>query len=149
MAVLLEEEEGASESRDSTSQEDMRKFAMLINPAAMITFLILYESVAISLDTQIGGRYVGLDILATGFFGGFFGGAGEIGLRIMPMGRGLIGFYIVPRVGGGYPVGFMATGEVGYAWAFKAFALNLGLGAGYSSAVGFLPFGNVALGFAI
>ncbi|MBN2803101.1 MAG: hypothetical protein JXR91_08400 [Deltaproteobacteria bacterium] len=136
-----------SEEREENTyreQKDMRKFALLLNPAALIP---IYGIIGIPLNLQIGKRYLALDIILTGILGDIIGFTGEAGLRILPMGRGLKGFYIVPRVGGGYPVGFMATCEVGYSFMPGNFALNLGAGAGYASEYGFLPFGNVSIGF--
>ncbi len=123
-------------------------YAVLMNPIALASTYPLYGFFMIPLNIQIAGSYVGLDILGTVIVGGFVGGAGEIGLRILPFGKGLRGFYIVPRFGGGYPVGFMVTGETGYAWVIKYFAINLGGGCGWASEVGVLPFGNLSLGIA-
>ena len=74
------------------------------------------------------------------------GGAGEIGLRILPFQKGLRGFYLVPRLGVGYPMGFMVSGEIGYAFMPGHFALNFGGGGGYASNVGAIPFGNLSIG---
>ncbi len=133
-------------------RDRIRRFAVLVNPLALATSLPLYSFVSIPLNLQFGWRYAGLDILLTGIFGEIMGMAGEMGVRLTPQGRGLSGFYIIPRGGilaGDIDTTFFVSMELGYAWIIGAFALNLGAGAGYSSVIGLLPLGNVSFGFAI
>jgi hypothetical protein len=125
--------------------DDVRNFALVWNPAALLIGLFsgLY---GIVFDLQVGGAYVALDLQATVVLGLVTGAQGEIGLRVTPMGRGLHGFYLLPRVGYGI-VEFTAAGEIGYQWFFRHFVLAIGGGVVWSSEVGVLPFGNLAIGF--
>ena len=139
---LLAEEENKKEKKISS-------FAMLLNPLAMASLIPLYGIAVIPLNTQIGWRYAGIDIMLTSIVGNMTGFAGEIGPRFMPFGRGLAGLYLVARIGGSYPLGFMASAEIGYSWVIRHFAINLGIGGGWAGEVGFLPFGNFGIGFAV
>jgi hypothetical protein len=143
MALVKEEE--AREKRKK-SEAEKRRYAVLINPGALIAMPLMYGIWTIPVSFQMGFAYLGFDITVTGFFGELAGGAGEIGLRILPFGKGLKGLYIVPRIGGGYPTGFMVSGELGYAFMPGHFALNIGAGGGWASEVGAFPFGNLSLG---
>lgn len=144
MLIELEKEE-----KDRNERAEIHRFAMLVNPVALAATYPLYGFVGIPLDIQFGWSYIGIDLLGTLIVGAIDGGSGELGLRVMPFGKGLSKLYIVPRIGGGYPVGFMASGEIGYSWILGHFAINLGAGCGWASEVGILPFGNLSLGFAV
>jgi hypothetical protein len=123
--------------------------AVLVNPAALLFGLALGVAVV---EPQIQVRlsdFIGLDlrpVFAT-YYGGWvdsdlWGGGASLGLRIAPGGRGLRGMYLVPRIsllyleassaGSSQSLTDLAPSlEIGYAWIWGAFVLNLGAGAGY------------------
>jgi hypothetical protein len=73
------------------------------------------------------------------------------GFRYSPEGRGLEGFYIVPRVGGGTIGGLAVSGELGYSWFFSGFITNLGAGVLYNDGAkvksGVGPLLNLSIGY--
>ena len=107
-SALLEEE-----LEEEEAEREPTNFALLINPASFATTLPMYGFVGIPINVQIAGSYIGLDLLVTPIFGEINGFAGEIGMRILPFGEGLRSLYIVPRVGGGYPMGSRLSGVHG------------------------------------
>jgi hypothetical protein len=122
---------------------------MLVNPAAMALTKPLYDFFSIPLSIVIANEYLGVDLVGTVLVGSVNGGSGELGLRILPRGSGVSGPYIEPRIGGGYPVGFMAVGEVGWTWTPGHLAITVGAGAGIATEVGFFPYGNIGFGFSL
>jgi hypothetical protein len=137
--------QSASVQTPTPEVDQVRNFALVWNPAALLLGLFtgLY---GIVLDLQVGGAYVALDLQATAVLGLVTGAQGEIGLRVTPMGRGLHGFYLLPRVGYGI-VEFSVTGEIGYQWFIRNFVIGIGGGVAWTSLGGFLPFGNLSIGF--
>lgn len=138
--------EDIARKKEKERRAKHRRFAVMINPGALAILPALYGVWTIPLSFQMGFTHFGFDINVTPYWGEFVGAAGEVGLRILPFGKGLPGLYIVPRIGGGYPMGFMVSGEIGYAFMPGHLALNFGGGGGYASEVGALPFGNVSIG---
>lgn len=132
---------------DADKRDDYPNFALVINPAASILGAI-FDMFIGTINMQIGGRYAGIDVVGSFFVGdNISGGQGEGGLRIMPMGRGLHGFYlVVPRLGGG-SFGFTVMGELGWEWFIRHFVITLGGGGGWGSEIGGLPYGNLSIGF--
>lgn len=128
------------------SRAERRTVAVLVNPAAMIILPALYDVYALPFQLQLAGDYLGIDATLTILFGDLSGAAGEIGLRILPMGNALKGVYISPRAGGGNLWGFLGSTEIGYAFMPGHFALNLGVGPAWSSKLGFTLFGNLSIG---
>ena len=156
-------------------------FAMLLSPGGILVNLA-FGILAIEPDFQFAfSPYLALDVIPgfAYYFGDWvwedvdlWGGGAAVGLRIMPMGTGLRGLYIVPRLGTLYMQGespnrsletliLTPSAEVGYSWLFGNFIMNLGGGVGYAVAVygddifenrplrGFMLLANFSLGFAI
>ncbi len=132
---------------------DTPRFAALIGPAGLALGLV-FGIVAIAPNVQIGLHdYVALDIVPsfTYLYGEwaeveYMGGGGALGVRIFPLGTGLRGFYIVPRVMFSYleaTTGILPlstttvtpTIEAGYSWIWNHFVLNVGGGGGWNFVV--------------
>ncbi len=144
----------ASTAQNVKEPEEQKPVAaVLINPFAMILIPVISKIGVFPLELQFAGAYAGVDLQGAMFFhdGSLLGGTGEFGIRILPQGRGLRGFYIVPRAGitAVGSTGFIGSVELGYAWVVNHFVLNIGGGGVYNSANSeypFLPFGNISIG---
>ena len=135
----------------SQSVADKPVVAVLFNPVALTLGLATGLALFVELQLQIRlTDYLALDVTPTYarllWFSEFniHGGGVGIGVRILPLGRGIRGLYIVPRVqflrvSGGTGEDKVSTVvttpmiEVGWAWIWGHFAMNLGAGVGYST----------------
>jgi len=136
--------------------------AILFNVGGLLWYSIFYRTLVLEPEFQYAfSEYVGIDIMPR--FQYFFGtrtdvrqmgGGGALGLRIMPMGTGLEGLFIVPRVllnyldgklrdtqddngvtvtGDEYKTTIIApNAEVGYSWIWGGLIMNVGGLVGYN-----------------
>jgi hypothetical protein len=127
--------------------------AFLINPIGGIAAGALIDGLAFALpvNLQLGARVVALDVQAAAFFGSLRGGMVAIGPRFLLNGRGLDGFYLVPRGGYGSLGGLAFSAELGYAYTDGHFVMNVGGGVlvsdGRQLQGGVGPLLNLSLGF--
>jgi hypothetical protein len=158
---------------------DSHSFAMLFNVAGHVLSPVLLDVAVVEPEFQfLFNDYLALDLMPG--FAHFYGdsgvtasgGGGQLGIRILPMGEGLDGLYLVPRVGALYARGksrndsiettqITPTFEVGWGGHFSHFVMNFGVGAGYAFTVGgtdvyedaelgrFQLMGNLSLGFGL
>ena len=144
-----------SYSEDELSPPDPYKksFAMLLDPAgialgAILGFVIIDPDFQyafmdyIALDVKPGfayyyGDWIDVDLI---------GGGGSVGLRVMPLGTRLEGFYIVTRAQTLYLAGESGSVsletlvvtpslELGNSWIWGHFIMNAGGGIGYNMSV--------------
>jgi len=182
-AAAVPESAFPQEDSAGTASEQVRdtgpSFALLLDPGGIL-FSLIFGIAAIEPDIQIALiDYLALDIKPAFayYFGDWIdadimGGGGSLGLRIIPFGTRLRGFYIVPRCGTLYLQGestnvsletmiVTPSVEIGYSWIWGAFIMNLGGGAGYNITVagddiyeddvlrGFQLLFNFSIGFAV
>ena len=139
-----------------------KRGAILFNVGGLIWYSIFFRTLVLEPEFQyIFTEYVGLDLMPR--FQYFFGtrtdirqigGGGSVGLRIMPMGTGILGLYLVPRIlfnyldgklkdkkddngntikGDEYKTMLAAPSiEVGYSWIWGSLIMNIGGQVGYS-----------------
>ncbi len=154
----------AQEAEDATAEEiaaeqETPAFGVLLAPLPL-ALGAAFGILTIQPEFQIRlGDYIGLDVapafayyFSDHYFGqnaDAMGGGGSLGARIAPMGTGLEGFYIVPRLAVAHAqassgsssasnTSLAPTAEFGYAWAYGGpvfFIMNAGGGAGYAFTV--------------
>ena len=103
----------------------------------------------------VEGSLLNLSSGLTGYSDDIRGRSLDIGYHLYPLGRGLDGLYLGPRIffGSGstdLAVGkvFGYGGDIGYQWVFGPVALNVGIGAAYAK-VSVDASGSVPAGFAV
>lgn len=103
-------------------------FSFLLNPADMIMAPLVWDFFPLTFNVNLAGNFVGLDLRPMLFF---YGNAkmlagGVAGARLLPMGEGLKGLYLLASVGAISVPAFVSLFEVGYTWYIDLFVIGIG-----------------------